>query len=78
MKKEISDKLDKAANKIETAAISVFIIGGLFGFGYGAFMGVKNSFQRRSERKMSPAKQTPSDTIDYVSAITMSNAENQR
>ncbi len=78
MKKQISEKLDKAAKKIETIAIITFIVGGMFGFGYGAVMGIKDAFQRHSERKVAPAKQIPSDTIEYISAMKMSNAENQR
>lgn len=71
MKKQVSDKLDKIADKINTAAVIVFILGGLFGLGYGAVKGIGGAFGKRIENKTVPTsgKSMPRDTIDYVSAM---------
>ena len=83
MKKQISDKLDKIADKINAVAIAVFIASGVLGLGYGAIMGIGGAFKKRAAPKASvtapaPEKRKSVDTVDYMTVLQMMDSVKTR
>ena len=79
MKKQISDKLDKIADKINAVAIAVFIASGVFGLGYGAIMGIGGAFKKRAAPKASvTAPAATKNTVDYMTVLQMMDSVKTR